>query len=187
MSRHWRQGLDGKSAEGRIITWNWGHSVTSNAYSQVCHFYLAPLDPNNFTFLLKSVDPFAKDNFYIFYFLKLQTLYWQLRLQHDQQNFKALYFCVCVDLFVYCVYLFLPCLDCYFWQYLSTVMFNVNIASNYFSIVSLSSVLGFLDELSPLTITFYNHHILTSLCIYYKRTTELLCLIFGIGDLYGNL
>jgi hypothetical protein len=109
------------------------------------------------------------------------------------------YIFVCGYLFVYFVYLFLPCLDCYFWQYLFTVVFNVKIASNYFSIVSLSYVLRFLVELSPLTITYYNHrtltslciyynhHTLTSLCKYYKRTTELLCLIFGIGDFYENL
>lgn len=76
--------LDGKPDEGRVTTWNWEHSVTPNVSSQVCHFYLAPLDSNNFTFVLKSVNPFAKVNIYIFYFSKLQTLYGQLRLQHDQ-------------------------------------------------------------------------------------------------------
>jgi len=97
------------------------------------------------------------------------------------------YIFVCAYLFVYFVYFFLPCLDYYSWQYLSTVVFNVKLASNYFSIVSLSSVLLFLDKLSLLTITYYNHHTLMSLCIYYKKTTELFCLIFGTGDFYGNL
>jgi len=102
--------------------------------SQNCHFYLAPLDSNKFTFVLKFVNPFAKVNFYIFYLSKLQTFYGQLRLQHNQQNLKALYFCVDICLFIF-VYLFLPCLDCYFWQYVSKVVLNVKIASNYFSIV----------------------------------------------------
>jgi len=30
-------------------------------------------------------------------------LYGQLRLEHDQQNFQALYFCVDICLFIFCL------------------------------------------------------------------------------------
>ena len=96
-------------------------SVTPNVSSQSCHFYLAPLDSNNFTFVLKFVKLFAKVNFYIFYLSKLQTLYGQLRLVQDQQNFKALYFCVVICLFIFFTYSYLALIVIFGSTYLSCV------------------------------------------------------------------